>query len=118
MTDRPQSKLPQEPEYWDRLTRKITDDAAGPLARYAASGDDWATVLGRHAPWLVAASVAAMLVLWLSLPARQPSPAFRWIEGSLIPSEVAATLVVGSAPPSVEALMIQFAPTGEEEEQR
>jgi hypothetical protein len=116
MTDRPQSKLPQEPEYWDELAAKINDDATGPLASYAATPDDWTAVLGRQAPWLVAASAAAMLVLWLTLPARPPSMAFRWIESSLIPSEVAGTLVAGSAPPSVETLMVQFPPS--EEEQR
>ncbi len=110
MVDQPQSQLPQEPAYWDDLARKIGEDAAGPLAAFAAIDNGWTGVLARRAPWLVAASAAAMLVLWLTLPARDSSVAFRWIESSMIPSEVAGTLISGSAPPSVDALMVQFPP--------
>jgi hypothetical protein len=116
--DQPQSQLPQEPEYWDEMARRIGEDAAGPLAAYAASKDSWTTLLGRQAPWLVAASAAAMLVLWLTLPARQSSVAFRWIERSLVPNEMAGTLVSGAAPPSVDTLMVQFPPAIDEEERR
>ena len=120
MVDPRHSKLPQEPEYWDGLAAKINDDAAATLASYAAAStdvhreDDWTAVLGRSAPWLVAASLAAMLVMWLILPPRPPSPAFVWLGDSLAPSEVAGSLVAGSTPPSVEQLMAQFPPAGEE----
>ena len=116
MPELPPSPLPQEPEYWEKLEAKIRADAAGPLAAYAGVNNGWDSVLAQRAPWLVAASVAAMLLLWLALPERGPSVAFRWIEGSLTPSELAGTLVSGAAPPSVEILMVQFPPT--EEEQR
>ena len=116
--DQPHSQLPQEPEYWDALARRMSDDAAGPLAAYAAGSDSWATLLGRQAPWLVAASAAAMLILWLILPPRQSSVAFRWIESSLVPNEMAGTLVSGAAPPSVNTLMVQFPPATNDEGQR
>ena len=116
MPELPESQLPQEPEYWDGLADKIRMDAARPLAAYAGRGEGWDGMLARRAPWLVAASVAAMLVLWLTLPERGPSVAFRWIEGSLTPSELAGTLVSGAAPPTIDTLMIQFPPS--EEEQR
>ncbi len=116
MPDLPPSQLPQEPEYWEELAAKIRADAAGPLAGYSGVDDGWYGVLAERATWLVAASVAAMLLLWLTLPARGPSVAFRWIEGSLTPSELAGTLVSGAAPPSVDTLMVNFPPS--EEEQR
>ena len=118
MADQPQSQLPQDPEYWEALAQKVHDDAVGPLAAYAAAGDDWASVIARRAPWLVAASVAAMLVLWLALPSNQSSAAFRWIESSLIPSEIAGTLVSGSTAPGVDTLLVQFAPATDEEGRR
>ena len=38
------------------------------------------------------------------------SVAFRWIENSVAPREIAGTLIGGHAPPSVDALMVQFSP--------
>ena len=122
MTDLPQSQLPQEPEYWEDLARKVREDAAAPLAAYAAAHAaeecGWYDVLARRAPWLVAASAAAMLVLWFALPARESSPAFRWIATSLAPNEKAGTLITGTEPPSVDALMVQFPPGPDMEEQQ
>ena len=117
MADLSESQLPPEPEYWEKLVQKIREDAAGPLAAYAAADVGWYSVLARHAPLLVAASAAAMVILWLALPTRD-SVAFRWIASSLTPSEVAGTLISGAAPPSVDALMVQFPPALDEEEQR
>ena len=111
MPEPPRPKLPQEPEYWDGLARKIHDDAAGPLAAYrAAEQSAWYDSLSRQAPWLVAASAAAMLLLWLALPAADSSLVLRWMEDSLTPDEVAGTLVGGSAPPNIDVLMAQFPP--------
>jgi len=147
MREIPDSQLPRDSEYWDDLVGKIHEDAAGPLAAYAAedaeaaraaaervadaairtpgavvatdpgSGDldAWYGELASRAPGIVAASAAAMLFLWLGLPAPVPaapesSVAFRWMERSLGPDEPAGTLVSGPAPPSVDALMVQFSP--------
>lgn len=110
MAESPKSQLPQDPGYWDGLARAIRADAAGPLASYAAVDDAWYGVLARSAPWLVAASAAAMLVLWLALPPRDVSGDLRWIESSLAPSEAAGTLVAGPRAPSVDALLAQFPP--------
>lgn len=109
MADRPRSRLPQDPEYWEGLARAIRADAAGPLAAYAAARETWYGVLARRAPWLVAASVAAMLVLFLALPA-PGSPALGWMERALAPDEVAGALVGGPEPPGVEVLLAQFPP--------
>jgi hypothetical protein len=110
MADLSQSNLPQDPEYWERLARKINEDAVGPLAAYAAAEQGWYSLLARRAPWLVAASVAAMLILWLTLPPREDSQARRWMVEALAPDETAGTLISGAQPPSVEALMVQFPP--------
>ena len=84
-------------------------DAAGPLAAYAAVQDVWYGVLARRAPWWVAASAAAMLILWLALPTYESAEAAGF-EGSVVPVEVAGTLISGPAPPSVDVLMVQFPP--------
>ena len=70
----------------------------------------WYGLLARRSPWLVSASAAAMLILWLALPTSDSSVAFRWIENSVAPREIAGTLIGGHAPPSVDALMVQFSP--------
>jgi hypothetical protein len=118
MADRSQSQLPREPEYWEGLARKINADAAAPLAAYAASQEGWYGVLARRAPWLVAATAVAMLVLWVTLPERETSPVVRWMASALAPNETAGTLIVGTEPPSVDALMVQFPPAPDSEEQR
>ena len=115
MAELPKSPLPREPEYWEELARRIRRDASGPLAAYAAAQDVWYGVLARRSPWLVAASAAAMLILWLALPASDSSVAFRWMERSLAPNEIAGTLIGGPEPPSVDALMVQFSPAFHEE---
>ena len=118
MADLPQSQLPQEPEYWEELARKVREDAAAPLATYAAADEGWYGLLARRAPWLVAVSAAAMLVLWLMLPARGNSLAFEWIASALTPSEAAGSLIGGAEPPSVEAVMVHFSPATDEERRR
>ncbi len=118
MADLSQSQLPQEPEYWEGLARKIKANAAAPLASYAAAQDGWYAVLAHRAPWLVAATAAAMLILWITLPARETSPAFRWMASSLAPNEMAGTLITGTEPPSVDALMVQFPPEPDGEGRR
>ena len=112
MTDsqRPRSPLPTVPEYWDRLARRIAEDAALPLAAYAAKRDDWYGVLAKSAPWLMAASAAALVVVLLSLPATQSSTAHVWMERSLSPSDGAGELLGAPEPPSVDELMVQFPP--------
>lgn len=119
---RPPAKLPQDPDYWEGLAGKIRDDAAAPLAAYAAASGaapvPWFGVLARRAPWWLAASVAAIVMLWLALPPRDVSPGPAWIEAELAPSGAAATLVSGPAPPAVDDLLGFFSPAGEQEVQR
>ncbi len=117
MVENPDSNLPQDPEYWTGLARRIREDAARPLAEYAAAQDVWYEVLSQRAAWLMAASAAAMVILWLALPTAD-SAAFRWMERSLAPSDVAGSLIGGSAPPSVEVLMVQFDPGPPDEAER
>lgn len=114
MVENPDSNLPRDPEYWAGLARRIREDAAGPLAAYAVAQDVWYEVLSQRAAWLVGASAAAMLVLWLALPTSE-SVAFRWLERSLEPNDVAGSLIGGPAPPSVEVLMAQFYPAPPDE---
>lgn len=102
------SKLPHDPDYWDALARRIREDAAGPLATYRTAQDVWYGVLARRAPWLVAASVAAMLILWLIQPPAGSSATLRWMERSLAPTELAGSLMGGSEPPTVNVLMVEF----------
>ena len=115
MSEHAQSELPRDPDYWDSLARRISDDAANALEAYASAQDVWYAVLDRRAPWLVAASATAMLVIWLGLPAPRDSVAHRWIERSVAPREIAGSLVGGATPPSVDVLLPQFPLPGEDE---
>ena len=110
MAEEARSKLPPDPEYWAGLEQRIRADAEQPLARYGATPDAWYGLLARSAPWLVAASAAAMLVLWFTLPPSDAGGDLGWIERFLAPDELAGTLVGGAAPPSVDTLMVQFSP--------
>ena len=116
MAEFPKSQLPQDPGYWEELAQRIRRDASAPLAAYAAAQqawaaqDSWYDVLARRSAWLVAPSAAAVLILWLALPAADSSVALRWIERSVAPTEMAGTLLGGPQPPSVEALVVQFSP--------
>jgi hypothetical protein len=122
MAARPSSKLPQDPDYWERLAREIREDAAVPLAAYAAAcgrgREVWLDLLARRATWWVAAAAAASAILWLSLPPRGPSPALAWIEAALAPDGVAGTLVSGDTPPAVDTVMVHFPPAAGEEQRR
>ena len=109
MSQPPRSQLPQDSEYWDELARKIGHDAVDPLLEYAAARSAWYGVLDRRAPWFVAASAAAMLLIWLALPPPDSS-ATPSLEGGLVPKEVAGTLIAGPEPPSVDVLLVQFPP--------
>jgi hypothetical protein len=109
----PKSPLPREPEYWEELTRRIEKDAAAPLLAYARAAEadgDWYRVLAGRAHWLVAASAAAMLFVWLVSLRAEASVAERVLERSFLPDEVAGTLVGGPEVPSVDTLMVQFPP--------
>ncbi len=110
MADVPRSQLPQDTGYWEILAQRIRVDASGPLAAYAAIHDSWYGLLARRSTWLISASAAGMLILWLSLPTADSSAALRWIEKSVAPNEIAGALIGGEAPPSVNALMVQFPP--------
>ncbi len=114
MAELPKSELPQDPEYWDTLAAKARQDAAGPLAGYVSAQDVWYGVLAQGAPWLVAASAAATLVLWLALPVPEPSFALVHIERALDPSEVPGTFIGGPQPPTVDALLVQFPPAADD----
>ena len=117
MAENRNSNLPQDPEYWSGLAQRIREDAVRPLAAYAAAQGGWYEVLSERAAWIVAASAAAMLVLWLALPTSD-SVAFRWMERSLEPTGVAGSLIGGPSPPSVEVLMAQFRPVSLDEARR
>ncbi len=119
----PSSSLPEDPRYWTTLERRILDDAALPLHRYAevsageSEGDvpalHWYGEVSRHAPWLVAASLIAGLLLWARLPLPDASTTRQWMQRSLTQDHLAASLATIEAPSPV-AVMMQLEPaTGE-----
>lgn len=117
-TKLPPSQLPRDPAYWEQLAQRIRQDAAGPLASYAAALDAWHDVLARRAGWLVAACAAAMLLLSLVRPAPDHSQLLGLVERSVAPNETAGRLLGGSQPPRVEELLVQFPPPPQERRQR
>lgn len=120
--DRPQSKLPPDSAYWEALARRIREDAAAPLAAYAAASgrapETWPGLLARRARWWLATAAAAIAILWIALPPRGTSPAEAWFEAALAPDEPAGTLVSGEAPPAVDTVLVHFPTAPGEEEGR
>jgi len=102
------SRLPDSPEYWEQLARKVRADAAGPLAAYAAAQEGWAGVLARETTWLAGIAAAAILALSIVLAKTDPALSTTWIEGALAPSESAGALIAGPEPPEIDSLLAQF----------
>ena len=125
--DWPESKLPLpvESSYWNELRRQILDDASGPLAAYSraalergdtAGADDaanWYAEVSRLAPWLVAASLAAGLLLWARLPLPDSATTRSWMQRSLTRDHLAASLATPTAPPAAAVMMQLVVPIDE-----
>ena len=106
------SRLPDSPEYWERLARRVRADAVSPLAALAAAQTGWPGVLARQTLWLAGASMAAILVLSIVLARTNSTVSTTWIEGAIAPSESAGALIAGPTPPEIERLLAQFPRAG------
>ncbi len=99
------SRLPQDPAYWDRLTARITADAA-PRVRTWHSGEPWWSTLGRWSPLLAAAAVAAVLAAATLLPREAAAPAPMAEAFDFTPADPVARVVLSAAaPPAVPSLL-------------
>ncbi len=119
----PRSPLPVDEEFWEDLAQKVRADAAAPLSRYAATrmveAPNWLSVLSHQAPWLLAASVVAMVALLATLPESRTlqGTSAGLLERSLTPGERAAGLMAGAKAPSVAELLPEFSPSNGAEDQ-
>jgi len=104
-----QSRLPDDPGYWDALADRIAADAAPVLAQYQAQHGTWWSVLAHRAPALAAAAVVAVattsfLVVGASAPG-DGSPSAE-VARAIVPSDpVAQMFLAEETPPPVEALL-------------
>ncbi len=101
------SRLPEQPEYWERLGSRIQEHAH-PLITSATRQDAWIRVALRVS---IAATAAAGLVLLLQRPAPQVTPS---VFAGLAPADpVAVRLVARDRPPAVSELFTSYQRRGQ-----
>jgi len=101
------SRLPADPDYWERLASGITADAAGVLEAYRRGAGSWFALLPRWSPALgVAAGIAlAASFWWMPPPPRDVAPS-SVVARALSPSDpLGERLVSDSVPPPVSQLL-------------
>jgi hypothetical protein len=104
------SRLPDEPEYWARLTDRVMEDVAPSLAARRGVGGAWWRPMARHAG-VLAAGAAAAVVAALTLLAAEPPSEGR--EGAVDiyslapPDPIVTPLVLATEAPALSTL---FAP--------
>lgn len=91
-----ESRLPDDPTYWDDLAARIVDSAE-PILREHRDVQAWWSPLARWSPAIgVAAAAAALLVLLFGPPESSRSPAVSFAQ-LLSPRDPVAQAVVGGA---------------------
>ena len=104
-----ESRLPEDPGYWDALAGRIAADAAQTLARLEARRGSWWSTLARGCPALAAAAavaVAAASIALASARSTTPGSPYSEVARAIGPTdEVGRLFYAESSPPTVEALM-------------
>ena len=101
-----ESRLPDDPTYWDGLAARIVDSAA-PILREQRDVQAWWGPLAKWSPAIgVAAAAAALLVLLFGPPesSRSPAVSFAQLLGPRDP--VAQAVVSGATASDVSALLL------------
>jgi hypothetical protein len=102
------SRLPDDPEYWHKLTDRIAVDAGADLQRFGESRREWWSEIARYSTLLALGASAAVLASFLLMPtggaAEIPE---RTVDAyGLAPDDpLAVTLVSGETPPALGSLM-------------
>ena len=110
-----QSRLPEDPAYWDALASRIAADAAPVLDHYLARHGTWWAFLARRSPALAAAAILAIaatsFMLVRASAATESSPHDQ-VARAIGPTDPLARLFLAEeAPPRVESLLPVFAQT-------
>lgn len=104
----PGSRLPRDPDYWDRLADRIAAAGRPVLAAYARGTEPWWFGLARRCPALATAAALALAAAWGlrdtgAGPGASPDEE---IARAIGPSDrVARLLLAGTDPPRLEMLL-------------
>jgi hypothetical protein len=102
------SRLPDDPGYWQMLTDRIVDDGVPVLQARREESRKWWSGMARFSTVLAVGASAATIGTLLLMPAGTPAitPVQMAHAYGLAPDDaLAAALVSGEAPPSMETLM-------------
>ena len=101
-----ESRLPEDPAYWNNLAAGITD-SAGPILHELRIADAWWQPLARWSPAIgVAAAAAALLVVVVGPPA-PPQPSDISVEELFsLDDPVARAVVSGDEIPNISAMLL------------
>jgi len=102
------SRLPDDPDYWERLEARVLETATPRLRAAAGSGRNAWTPLAERAGALTGLAVAATIVAMLLVPARPnaTSPAVPALLRIPHDDPTLAAFLTSPAPPSVVALVL------------
>jgi hypothetical protein len=108
-----ESRMPEGPDYWDDLARRIAADAAPVLARSREGHGTWWGSLARSCPALAAAAsvaVVAAAIVIASVPAALDDSPYAEVARAIGPTDQVAQLLLREpAPPAVESLLPMIA---------
>ena len=111
-----QSRLPDEPGYWDALADRIAADAAPVLGQYYAQRGTWWASLARRCPALAAAAGLALTATSFMLAGRSAPPdgsPDSQVARAIGPTDPVARLFLSEeTPPRVESLLPLMARAG------
>lgn len=92
----PESRLPEDPAYWDDLAARIVDSAQ-PILRGHRDAQAWWHPLARWSPAIAVAAAAAALLLVVLVPSDSTRPGSLSFGQMLGPEDPVALAVLGGA---------------------
>jgi len=102
------SRLPDDPEYWDKLGARIVNDAVPTLATYREDRNEWWSVLARFSTALAVGATAAVLAAVLLFPRDEPNgtpPESGMVFGLAPSGPLAEPMLEIDGPPTLERLI-------------
>ena len=100
------SRLPDDPDYWERLTDRVMEEVGPALASRSGARGPWWRPMARHARVLAAGAAAAVIGTVALLPERpSPDPGALDVFSLAPPDPVLTPLVLAGAPPTLAALL-------------
>ncbi len=101
------SRLPQAPEYWDDLARRVVAHGYPMLRQYQRREQAWWSPIARFSPALAAAALILAVGYFLAGPAPVSGSPLSLLEEAVIPEDpmVRSMLTTAAGAPAIELLL-------------